>query len=59
MDIEKAYIEVEGYRRECGLRDIWSALKSIEMFWDDLDRYTKTAYNLVKRELEKEMTNGN
>jgi hypothetical protein len=24
--------------------------------WDDLDTYDKTAYKMVKRELEKEMT---
>ena len=59
MDIVEAYREIEGLGRECGTRDLWGALKSAELCWNDLTPYTKQAYRLVKRELEKEMTDGN
>jgi hypothetical protein len=54
MTIEEAYSAVRFYDR-----DLWRALAQINSEWDDLDIYDKTAYKMVKRELEKEMTNGN
>lgn len=54
MTIEEAYSAVQFYNR-----DLWKALAQINSEWDDLDIYDKTAYKMVKRELEKEMTNGN
>jgi hypothetical protein len=54
MTIEEAYRAVSFYNR-----DIWKALAQINSEWDDMDIYDKTAYKMVKRELEKEMTNGN
>ena len=54
MTIEEAYAAVRFYNR-----DLWKALAQIDSEWDDLDIYDKTAYKMVKRELEKEMTNGN
>jgi hypothetical protein len=53
MTIEEAYAEMSG------VRNLWAALKAVESEWDDIDPYTKTAYKMVKRELEKEMANGN
>jgi hypothetical protein len=54
MTIEEAYAVVRFYNR-----DLWRALAQINSEWDDMDIYDKTAYKMVKRELEKEMTNGN
>ena len=54
MTIEEAYAAVSFYNR-----DLWKALAQINSEWDDLDIYDKTAYKMVKRELEQEMTNGN
>ena len=54
MTIEEAYAAVSFYNR-----DLWKALAQINNEWDDMDIYDKTAYKMVKRELEKEMTNGN
>jgi len=54
MTIEEAYSAVQFYNR-----DLWKALAQINSEWDDMDIYDKTAYKMVKRELEKEMTNGN
>ena len=54
MTIEEAYAAVQFYNR-----DLWKALAQLNSEWDDLDIYDKTAYKMVKRELEKEMTNGN
>jgi len=54
MTIEEAYSAVSFYNR-----DLWKALAQINSEWDDMDIYDKTAYKMVKRELEKEMTNGN
>ena len=54
MTIEEAYAAVRFYDR-----DLWRALAQINSEWDDLDIYDKTAYKIVKRELEKEITNGN
>jgi hypothetical protein len=54
MTIEEAYAAVSFYNR-----DLWQALAQINSEWDDMDIYDKTAYKMVKRELEKEMTNGN
>jgi len=54
MTIEEAYSAVQFYNR-----DLWKALTQMNSEWDDLDIYDKTAYKMVKRELEKEMTNGN
>jgi hypothetical protein len=54
MTIEEAYAAVQFYNR-----DLWRALAQIDSEWDDMDIYDKTAYKMVKRELEKEMTNGN
>jgi hypothetical protein len=54
MTIEEAYAAVQFYHR-----DMWRALAQMNNEWDDLDIYDKTAYKMVKRELEKEMTNGN
>jgi hypothetical protein len=59
MDIIEAHREIEGFGRECGIRNLWETLKAVEMCWDDLSIYTKQAYRTVKNELEKEMTNGN
>ena len=59
MDINEAYSEVQGFGAACGVHNVWEALRYMEMCWDDLDRYPKQAYKLVKQELEKEMTNGN
>ena len=54
MTIEEAYSAVRFYNR-----DLWKALAQINTEWDDLDIYDRTAYKMVKRELEKEMSNGN
>ena len=54
MTIEEAYSAVQFYDR-----DLWKSLAQMDSEWDDLDIYDKTAYKMVKRELEKEMTNGN
>jgi hypothetical protein len=54
MTIEEAYSAVQFYGR-----DLWKSLAQMNSEWDDLDIYDKTAYKMVKRELEKEMTNGN
>ena len=53
MTIEEAHSAVQFYNR-----DLWKALTQMNSEWDDLDIYDKTAYKMVKRELEKEMTNG-
>ena len=39
--------------------NLWTALAQMDSEWDDLDTYDRTAYKMIKRELEKEMTNGN
>lgn len=54
MRIEEAYTVVRFYDR-----DLWRALAQMTSDWANLDIYEKTAYKMVKRELEKEMTNGN
>ena len=54
MTIDEAYSAVQFYHR-----DLWKALAQMNSEWDELDIYDKTAYKMVKRELEKEMTNGN
>ena len=54
MTIEEACIAVQFYDR-----NLLTALAQIESEWDDLDIYDKTAYKMVKRELEKEMLYGN
>jgi hypothetical protein len=54
MTIDEAYSAVQFYHR-----DLWKALAQMTSEWDELDIYDKTAYKMVKRELEKEMTNGN
>ena len=59
MTIEEAYAEVQGFGEMSGVCNLWAALKAIETEWDDIDTHTKTAYKMVKRELEKEITNGN
>jgi len=53
MTIEEAYSAVSFYNK-----DLWRALAQMDSEWDDLDTYDKTAYKMVKRELEKEMANG-
>jgi len=53
MTIEEAYAAVQFYNR-----DLWESLAQMNSEWDELDIYDKTAYKMVKRELEKEMTNG-
>ena len=53
MTIEEAYAAVQFYNR-----DLWQALAQIDREWDDMDIYDKSAYKMVKRELEKEMING-
>jgi hypothetical protein len=53
MTIEEAYAAVQVYGR-----DLWKSLAQMNSEWDDLDIYDKTAYKIVKRELEKEMSNG-
>ena len=58
MTIEQAYAEVQGFGEMSGVRNLWDALKAIENDWDELDAHTKTAYKMVKRELEKEIANG-
>jgi len=59
MTIEEAYAEIQGFGEMSGVHNLWAALKAVENEWDDIDTHTKTAYKMVKRELEKEMTNGN
>lgn len=54
MTIDEAYSAVQFYHR-----NLWKALAQMNSEWDELDIYDKTAYKMVKRELEKEMTNGN
>lgn len=54
MTIEEAYSAVRFYDR-----DLWKALAQMDSEWDDLDIYDRTAYKMIKRDLEKEMTNGN
>ena len=54
MTIEEAYATVQFYHR-----DLWRALAQMDSEWSELDTYDKAAYKMVKRELEKEMTNGN
>ena len=54
MTIEEAHSAVQFYNR-----DLWKALAQMNSEWDDLDIYDRTAYKMIKRELEKEMTNGN
>ena len=58
MTIEEAYAEIQGFGEMLGVRNLWDALKAVESEWDELDTHTKTAYKLVKRELEKEIKNG-
>jgi len=54
MTIEEACVAVQFYNQ-----NLITALVQIESEWDDLDLYNKTAYKMIKRELEKEMINGN
>jgi hypothetical protein len=54
ITIEEAYSAVRFYDR-----NLWKALAQMNSEWDDLDIYDRTAYKMVKRELEKEITNGN
>lgn len=54
MTIEEAYVAVQFYDR-----NLWTALAQMGSEWDDLDTYDRTAYKMIKRELEKEMANGN
>jgi hypothetical protein len=54
MTIEEACLAVQFYDK-----NLITALAQLELEWDDLDLYDKTAYKMVKRELEKEMMNGN
>jgi hypothetical protein len=53
MTIEEAYAAVQFYNS-----DLWKSLAQMDSEWDDLDIYDRTAYKMIKRELEKEMTNG-
>jgi hypothetical protein len=53
MTIEEAHAAVQFYGH-----DLWKSLAKMDSEWDDLDIYDKTAYKMVKRELEKEMSNG-
>lgn len=53
MTIEEAYVAVSFYNK-----NLWRALAQMNSEWDYLDIYDRTAYKMVKRELEKEMTNG-
>lgn len=53
MTIEEAYSAVSFYNK-----DLWQALAQMNSEWDDLDIYDKSAYKMVKQELEKEMANG-
>ena len=53
MTIEEAYSAVSFYNK-----DLWRALAQMNSEWDDLDIYDKSAYKMVKQELEKEMANG-
>jgi len=54
MTMDEATIAVQFYDR-----NLWKALAMMESDWDDLDSHDRSAYKMVKRELEKEMTNGN
>lgn len=54
MTIEEAHVAVQFYDR-----NLWTALAQMDSEWDDLDTYDRTAYKMIKRELEKEMANGN
>jgi hypothetical protein len=51
MDMEEAYRAVRDYGEMQGHYSIWSAVKSMENNWDDLDSYDRTAYKMVNREL--------
>lgn len=59
MTIDEAYAEIQAYGEMGGVRNLWEALKFVELCWDDLDLHTKQAYKMVKNELEKEIKNGN
>jgi hypothetical protein len=54
MTIEEAHVAVQFYDK-----NLWTALAQMDSEWDDLDTYDRTAYKMIKRELEKEMANGN
>lgn len=54
MTMEEAYAAVQFYNR-----NLWKALQQMDSEWDDLDTYDRTAYKMIRRELEKEMANGN
>lgn len=54
MTIEEAHIAVQFYDR-----NLWTALAQMNSEWDELDMHDRTAYKMVKRELEKEIANGN
>lgn len=59
MSIEEAYAEIQGFGEECGVYNLWEALRKVETCWDETDTHTRTAYKMVKTELEKELKNGN
>jgi hypothetical protein len=57
MEIEEAYSIVQWHSDEYGHCDLFGALNSMEENWDDLDSMERSAYKMIKRELEKEILN--
>jgi hypothetical protein len=57
MEIEEAHSIVKFHGDEYGQRDLFGALNSMEENWDDLDSMERSAYKMVKRELEREILN--
>lgn len=57
MEIEEAYSIVQFAGEAYGQSNLFGALNSMEENWDDLDSMERSAYKMVKRELEKEILN--
>ncbi len=55
MEIEEAYSIVQFAGEAYSQQNLWGALASMEENWDDLDSAERSAYKMVKRELEKEI----
>ena len=55
MEIEEAYSIVQFAGEAYGHSNLFGALNSMEENWDDLDSWERSAYKIVKRELEKEI----
>jgi hypothetical protein len=57
MEIEEAHSIVKFHGDEYGHHNLFGALNSMEELWDELDSMERSAYKMVKRELEKEILN--